>query len=127
MEEIYKDRDSLIGNKIEKQIISLGNAINYYCEENEEIAEQALSDIDRGDDDYLSNLTPLQVTSLHSLYLRIMGYAILKSVTDIFLAEKLARKLGVDLVKEDISKGRDVPSDIIDSMLDEINRELKNK
>ena len=56
-----------------------------------------------------------------------MGYAILKSVTDIFLAEKLARKLGIDLVKEDISKGRDVPSDIIDSMLDEINRELKNK
>ena len=121
MKEIHKDRDSLIGNKIEKQIISLGNAINYYCEENEELAEMILRQIDKGDKD-LNNLTPLEVKSLHALYLRIMGYAILKSITDIFLAEKLARKLGVDLVKEDISKGRDVPSDIIDSMLDEINR-----
>lgn len=121
MKEIHKDRDSLIGNKIEKQIISLGNAINYYCEENEELSEMILSQIDKGDYD-LNKLTPLEVKSLHSLYLRIMGYAMLQSISDIFLAEKLARKLGVDLVKEDISKGRDVPSDIIDSMLDEINR-----
>jgi len=127
MEEIHKDRESLIGSKIEKQIISLGNSINYYCEENEDISESILNEIDRSDDDYLKNLTPLQVTALHSLYLRIIGYAMLKSVTDIFLAEKLARKLGVDLVKSDISNGVDVPSEVIDSMLDEISRTLKEK
>jgi len=110
-----------MGNKIEQQIINLGNSINYYCEDIEEFTEGILKKIDKDNGD-LNNLTPLEVKSLHALYLRIMGYAILQSISDIFLAEKLARKLGVDLVKEDLSKGRDVPSDIIDSMLDEINR-----
>jgi len=122
MKEIHKDRDSLIGNKIEKQIISLGNSINYYCEEIEEFSEGVLKEINK---DELDKLTPLEVTSLHSLYLRIMGYAMLQSISDIHLAEKLARKLGVDLVKEELSKGRDVPSDVVDGMLDEINRTKK--
>ena len=127
MKETHKDKDSLIEDKILQKFIELSHSINYYCQKNTEIAEQVLSDIDRnGDDNPHENLTPLEVTSLHSLYLRVIGYAMLSSVKDIFLAEKISRRLGVDLIQEDISKGRDVPSDIVDSMLDEINR-TKNK
>ena len=43
-------------------------------------------------------------------------------MSDILLAEKIARRLGVDLIQNDLKEGREVPTDIVDSMLDEINR-----
>tara|TARA_R110000787_G_scaffold82517_5_gene178319 strand:- start:3864 stop:4199 length:336 start_codon:yes stop_codon:yes gene_type:complete len=105
--------------EIKKQIKTLGNSIEYYCSQNESLSEDILIGMPESRDELKSTL---ELTALHSLYIRIIGYATLKSMSDILLAEKIARRLGVDLIQNDLKEGREVPTDIVDSMLDEINR-----
>jgi hypothetical protein len=74
----------------------------------------------------LEKLTKLEVMCLHSLYLRVIGYALIKSIQDCNLANDMSKKLGVDLIQEELKKGMNVPGEVVDSMLDEMNKMNKN-
>jgi|TARA_R100000664_G_C2731625_1_gene122029 hypothetical protein len=111
---------------LEEYIINLGNDIYHFCEYTEVMTEERLLKIEK-EKRNLKNLSKLDVMCLHSLYLRIIGYALIKSIQDCNLANDISKKLGVDLIQEELKNGVDVPNEVVDSMLDEMNKINKDK
>lgn len=115
--------------ELELEVMRLGDSIHHFCDTTEEISERELYKIDdeiqEGEGLCLDKLTETQIKCLHTMHLRIIGYAMLKSIMNIHLCEKMSRKLGVSLIQEEIKEGKDVPSDVIDGMLDAMSKDKK--
>lgn len=116
--------------ELEQHIMELGNSVHYFCDEVESLTEKTLHKIDEKGDNlkvHENHLTELEMQCMHTMYIRIAGYALLKSIMDMEFAEKVSRVLGVELIQNDLKNGVSVPNDIVDSMLDEINKNKKNE
>jgi Cu/Ag efflux protein CusF len=116
--------------ELEQHIMELGNSVHYFCDEVESLTEKTLHKIDEKGDNlkvHENHLTDLEMKCMHTMYIRIAGYALIRGVMDMEFAEKVSRVLGVELIQNDLKNGVSVPNDIVDSMLDEINKNKKDE
>ena len=108
---------------LEGHVMDLGNSINYFCDEVEALTEENLSKIDKkGVNNFENDLNGLEVRCMHTLYLRVIGYSLIRGIMDVYFAEKLSKLIGIELIQDDLKNGISVPNDIVDGMLDEINK-----
>ena len=64
---------------------------------------------------------------MHTMYLRVIGYTLIRGIMDMEFAEKVSRLMGVELIQDDLKNGVNVPNEVVDSMLDEINKNKKDE
>ena len=114
--------------ELEQHVMELGNSVHYFCDEVESLTEKTLSKIDDKGDNlkvHTDHLTDLEMKCMHTMYLRVKGYTLIRGIMDMEFAEKVSRLMGVELIQDDLKNGIDVPNEVVDTMLDEINKNKK--
>lgn len=96
-----------------------------YCSTTEILSRDVLDKYEKKEDN--KKMSSLEAKSIHSMYLRVISHALLRAAVNINTAEKIAKAVGIVAVQEDLSSGVDVPTFVVDAMLDEMNNNKKDK
>mgnify|MGYP003150673313 CR=1 FL=1 len=116
--------------ELEKHVMELGNSVHYFCDEVDSLTQKTLSKIDGKGENLkvdIDKLTDLELQCMHTMYLRVIGYTLIRGVMDMEFAEKVSRLMGVELIQDDLKNGINVPNEVVDTMLDEINKNKKDE